>query len=160
VHLTFKKNDIMKALRKALLILVLAVFTASLTGCFGEFALTRKLYEWNDDVSSEKFVKTLVFYGLNIIPVYSIVGMADIVIFNLIEFWTGSNPISMTEGEHEYQFVEINGSTFQMHASKNMMEISRLNDGNMEHCVTFTFDQNNITAQYSDVEYIVAEIAE
>ncbi len=150
----------MKTLRKVLVIAILAVFTTSLTGCFGEFSLTRKLYQWNDNVSSDKFVKTLVFYGLNFIPVYSIAGAADFFIFNLIEFWTGSNPISMSEGEHEYQYVDYKGTTYEMHASQNMMEISKFDSGQKDHIVTFRFDDNNVIAQYSDSEYIVAEIVE
>ncbi len=70
--------------------LILASFT---TGCFGKFALTRKLYSWNDELGN-KFVKTIVFWAFNIIPVYGVFGLADMWVLNVIEFWTGSNPIA------------------------------------------------------------------
>ena len=63
------------------------------TGCFGKFALTRKLYGWNDSFDN-KFVKTIVFWAFNIIPVYGVLGTADFLVLNLIEFWSGSNPVA------------------------------------------------------------------
>jgi hypothetical protein len=78
--------------------------SAMLTACFGKFALTRKIYEWNDSFDN-KFLKTLLFYGLNIIPVYGIGGAVDFFILNLIEFWTGSNPLSMAPGQKEKQVI-------------------------------------------------------
>ena len=65
----------------------------STTGCFGKFALTKKIYEWNDSLGN-KFVKTLVLWGLIIIPVYEVCVAADYFVLNLIEFWTGSNLIA------------------------------------------------------------------
>ena len=70
----------------------------SQTGCFGGFELTKKVWEFNDNTFENKFLKTLFFYVLNIVPVYGIAGFLDVVIFNLIEFWSGSNPIAMEEG--------------------------------------------------------------
>ena len=56
--------------------LVLSVATLCLlisqSACFGSFNLTKTIYEWNDSVTQNKFVKTLIFYGLSIIPVYAI----------------------------------------------------------------------------------------
>lgn len=69
----------------------------SLTGCWGSFTLTGKLYDWNDGVSGEKFVKWLVFLGLVIIPVYEISLIVDALIFNTVEFYTGSNPVARVE---------------------------------------------------------------
>ena len=39
-----------------------------------------------------------MFWGLLIIPVYELAGLGDFVIFNLIEFWTGKNPIAQSGG--------------------------------------------------------------
>ena len=65
----------------------------ALAGCFGSFGATRALWEWNDEVHSSKWVKWLVFLGLSIIPVYLLFVMADTLVLNSVEFWTGSNPI-------------------------------------------------------------------
>jgi hypothetical protein len=71
-----------------------------MTGCFGKFALTRKLYGFNDSIGN-KFLKTFVFWGLIIIPACQMCATADFVIFNLLEFWTGSNLIGQSDVQHE-----------------------------------------------------------
>ncbi len=68
------------------------------TGCYGKFALTRKLYDWNGSLGN-KFVNTLVMWVLMIIPVYGVVTFIDGFILNLIEFWSGSNPLATVDHE-------------------------------------------------------------
>jgi hypothetical protein len=63
-----------------------------LSGCFGSFSATRKLWGWNDDVGN-KWVNWLVFLGLSILPVYELFVLADVLVLNSLEFWTGSNPV-------------------------------------------------------------------
>lgn len=65
----------------------------ALAGCFGSFGATRALWDWNDEVHPSKWVKWLVFLGLSIIPVYFLFVVADALVLNSVEFWTGSNPI-------------------------------------------------------------------
>jgi Domain of unknown function (DUF3332) len=67
--------------------------TLVLGGCFGSFGAVCALWDWNDGVSDNKWLKWLVFLGLSIIPVYLLFAMADSLVINSIEFWTGSNPI-------------------------------------------------------------------
>ncbi len=66
------------------------------TGCFGKFALTRKIYTINEGMGS-KFVQTIIFWVFIIIPVYEVASFLDFFILNLIEFWTGSNPMAVVE---------------------------------------------------------------
>jgi hypothetical protein len=82
--------------RRAAVLSLTAVALLGTSGCFGSFNLTRKLWGWNKGVSDEKFVRELVFLGLNVVPVYSIAGFIDVVVTNSIEFWTGKNPINMS----------------------------------------------------------------
>ena len=78
------------------------------TGCFGSFALTRRLYDFNKSFGS-KLVQTIVFWVFCILPVYEIATLGDAVIFNLIEFWTGGNPLAMKDGETQERVVESEG---------------------------------------------------
>ena len=39
----------------------------------------------------------LVFIALHIVPVYEIAYLADVIVFNSIEFWSGSNPVASNE---------------------------------------------------------------
>jgi len=84
------------------------------------------LKDWNQEVSESRFVNNLIFWGLNIIPVYGLFFVGDAIIFNVIEFWSGSNPIAMNDGDSETQIVERDGNTFEMIATKNRMEITVL----------------------------------
>lgn len=65
------------------------------SGCFGSFNLTRKLYQWNNTVSQDKWIKEAVFIVFVWVPVYGLAGLGDAVLFNTIEFWNGKNPIDM-----------------------------------------------------------------
>lgn len=62
------------------------------SGCYGKFALTKKLYDWNGSLGN-KFLVWIVFIIFVIVPVYGVATFVDGFIFNLIEFWTGSNPL-------------------------------------------------------------------
>ena len=63
------------------------------SGCFGKFAATHALYDWNKDVSDNKWLRWLVFLVLVIIPVYELFILADAVVINTIEFFTDDNPV-------------------------------------------------------------------
>src|SRR5262245_42637496 len=90
------------------------------TGCMGSFGLTKKVYNWNDGLTGNKFADNLVFYLLNIVPVYGVCLALDFYIFNLVEFWSGSNPVAMKEGEREEQVVQgEDGNSYQLTATRN-----------------------------------------
>lgn len=93
------------------------------SSCLGSFSAFNNLKDWNMQVSDSKFVNNLVFWGLNIIPVYGLFFLGDTLIFNVIEFWSGSNPIAMRDGESEVQMVEYQGNTYQLKATKNRMAV-------------------------------------
>ena len=105
------------------LLLSLTLVTVSVSSCYGRFALTRKIYTWNGSVSENKFVQSLVFWGLNIIPVYGIGGFVDAVFLNLVEFWTGSNPMAMKDGIKDTKQVTIEGTRYDITMSKNRIDV-------------------------------------
>lgn len=132
----------MKWIRKITLILLLAAMGAFMTSCFGAFQLTRNVYSWNESVTPNKFAQTLLFYGMNIVPVYGAATFLDFFVFNLVEFWSGSNPIAMAEHEHETQLVEVDGQWYEMHATKNHFTVSAMEDGSVtETLYTIQFDE-------------------
>ena len=71
----------------------LLVLGLAASGCYGPFNLTRRLYKWNGEVSNEKWGKEVVFLILALTPVYGFATLADGVVFNSLEFWTGNNPV-------------------------------------------------------------------
>ncbi len=64
------------------------------SSCIGSFALHNKLLSWNGEVTSNKYVNNLIYWALWIVPVYEVCLLADGLVLNTIEFWTGDNPIA------------------------------------------------------------------
>jgi len=80
------------------------------SSCIGSFALHQKVLDWNQGVG-DKWVNEIVFLALNIVPVYGICYLADAVVINSIEFWSGNNPVAsigdvrQVKGENGNYFV-------------------------------------------------------
>lgn len=75
----------------ALVLALAGCFTFN--SCIGQFALTNKVLDWNNSVGN-KFVNELVFFAFWILPVYEVTAIADLLVINTIEFWSGSNPVA------------------------------------------------------------------
>ena len=82
-------------MKRSKLTLVAVVLSGSLlfSSCVGSFGLFNRLSSWNQGVGN-KFVNELVFLAFNIVPVYGVAYLADALVINSIEFWSGSNPMA------------------------------------------------------------------
>lgn len=82
-------------MKKSKLTLVAFMLSGSIlfSSCVGSFSLFNRLSAWNQTIG-DKFVNELVFLAFNIVPVYLIAGLADMLVINSIEFWTGTNPMA------------------------------------------------------------------
>ena len=82
-------------MKRGKLTLVAVVLSGSLlfSSCVGSFSLFNRLSSWNQSVGN-KFVNELVFLAFNIVPVYGVAYLADALVINSIEFWSGSNPMA------------------------------------------------------------------
>lgn len=119
----------------------MAVTANFASGCYGSFTLTKKVYNWNGTMGS-KVMKSVVMWGLYIIPVYGIAGAADLFILNVLEFLQGSNPMAMNEGEQDIKIVQKDGNTYQITASKDRLDIEQLNSA-VQHKASLVFDRNS-----------------
>ena len=94
-----------------------ALLCSSMTSCMGKFALTRNLYAWNDQVSN-KFINEIVFVAFWILPVYEVCGLADLLVLNTIEFWSGDNPMTASvrtiDTDHGRYLVECDGEGYDI----------------------------------------------
>ena len=88
------------------------------TSCIGSFKLSNKVLSWNKQVSNSKFVNEVVFFCFWVIPVYEVTTIADVLVVNSIEFWSGDNPLAETEteksihgkkGEYLVRYKHFNG---------------------------------------------------
>jgi hypothetical protein len=76
-------------------ILSLSVLSA---GCYGKFQLTRMIHDLNQSVE-EKYTRSAVTWAL-LLP-YGFAAFIDFTVFNLVEFWTGENPLVVTKVHRE-----------------------------------------------------------
>ena len=100
------------------------------TSCIGSFGLHSKLVNWNQSIGN-KFVNELVFLAFNIIPGYGVCYLADALVINSIEFWSGSNPmasigdVKKVKGENGNYLVETleNGYSITKEGENVSMEL-------------------------------------
>lgn len=100
------------------------------SSCIGSFGLHSKLVSWNQSIGT-KFVNELVYLACNIIPVYPVCYLADALVINSIEFWSGSNPLASVgdvkkvKGENSNYLVETleNGYSITKEGETTSMEL-------------------------------------
>jgi hypothetical protein len=84
----------MKASLSALLVsAALTTAVASAAGCYGSYGAFNRVHDWNGHVTGDKIANSAVHLALWIIPVYPLCLVGDFLIFNTIEFATGTNPL-------------------------------------------------------------------
>jgi len=73
-------------------VVALAVVSVALSGCVGSNAVTGYLMKFNVKAVDNRYARG----GLNILlsPAYGLTVAADYLVFNSLEFWTGSNPLT------------------------------------------------------------------
>jgi uncharacterized protein DUF3332 len=107
-------------MRTTLTVFVLVCFLTVTSACYGPFNMTRNVYHWNSSIKgsgevNEKWMKEIVFFGMIIIPVYMFSALLDAFIFNSIQFWTGDNPIKVTQGpDGHIQTVQLRDLTIHV----------------------------------------------
>jgi hypothetical protein len=142
----------MKKIKSVLLITALTGVLLSQTGCLGSFQLTKNMYEWNTTQINGQWGQELVFAAFLIIPVYEVCLLADGVVLNTIEFWTGENPISMKPGEKESKIVQSGDDIYRLTAEKNRVHIKKTGGENQGKEGEFVFDSNTSSWSYNNIE--------
>jgi hypothetical protein len=101
------------------------VFALLAVGCTGSFNLTRKVYNFHRS-QTEKWTDELCFLLVAITPIYGLATFADAIVFNSIEFWTGTNPVEMTSVDPQSRVAQngkakvlmtYNSKTDQIHVA-------------------------------------------
>lgn len=122
------------------LAIVLCGSMITMTSCIGSFSLTNRLLGWNQHVGN-KFVNELVFFAFWILPVYEVSCLADVLVLNSIEFWSGSNP--MAKGD---KIIEGNDGKYLVKCDGKGYDVISLNDNSS---VRLDFDQDSQTWSYT-----------
>ena len=79
-------------LKMAATLLTCGAFLCS--SCIGSFGLHSRLLSWNQNIDDNKFVNELAFFALAVVQAYTVSWLADAIILNSVEFWTGTNPMA------------------------------------------------------------------
>ncbi|MDL2291875.1 DUF3332 domain-containing protein [Bacteroides sp. OttesenSCG-928-F21] len=103
--------------------------TILFSSCIGSFGLFNRLLSWNQNINENKFVNELVFVALGIVQVYSVAALADVLVLNSIEFWSGSNPmakagdVKTVKGENGDFLVETTENGYSISNGNEAMEL-------------------------------------
>ena len=106
----------------ALLASMMAFSGVMTIGCHGKYAMFNAVHKWNGGIGS-KWVRSIVHFGMWVIPVYEVSLTVDFLILNTIEFWVGSNPMAMEDGESDTRMVEYKGDVYSITATKNRFTV-------------------------------------
>ncbi len=150
------------------------VCSMTFTSCIGSFTLTNKLLNWNNHISN-KFVNELVFFAFWILPVYEVSGLADLLVLNSIEFWSGENPVAkgtkVIEGNDGRYLVKCDGKGYTIksetdgsivrldfHADDNSWSV-KLPDGEDQTIFTY-IDDTHVAVPAADGSTMTVELSE
>jgi hypothetical protein len=142
-------------MRKTVAWMLLAAVAAS--GCTGTFQLTRKVYNFHRS-QTDKWMDEVVFLVVVLVPVYSIATLADAVIFNSIEFWTGNNPVTDgAAGSGHVRIVQAGDATRQMAFDPASGQITVSNGGQPEFVLAR--EQGTVAAKDAEGRLLFRSIA-
>ena len=90
----YQIKTLMKRLNSKLAATIVICGSVLCSSCVGSFGLHSRLVNWNQSIDDNKFVNELAFFALAVVQAYTVSWLADAIILNSIEFWTGSNPMA------------------------------------------------------------------
>ena len=126
----------MKKFKVSVAAILLAGGSFLLSSCIGNFALTKSVMDWNNGVGN-KFVNELVFIAFWILPVYEVTSIADLLVLNSIEFWSGKNPLNAS-----VKTVDTNNGRFIVECDGKGYTITEEENGAQ---IRFDFNEKNQT---------------
>ncbi len=93
------------------------------SSCFtGQYGLWNKYINWQNNMTSSKFVNALV--GFFLVPIVGgIAQFVDILVLNTIEFWSGDNPVHAKNVGKTQQVMGQDGRYYAVTNLKNGYEV-------------------------------------
>lgn len=118
-------------LKVSALLLAATLLTSS---CVGSFSLFNRVAKWNTHATSSKFLNEIIFILIS--PAYAVCAVADVLVLNTIEFWSGSNPLAQKVGTVQ----EVTGKDGLIYAVKTLRNGYEVTSPNGE-VVSFIYDK-------------------
>ena len=96
------------------------------SSCFvGKYSLWNKYINWQNHMTSNKFVNAIV--GFILVPIVGgLCQFVDILVLNTIEFWSGDNPLASNVGKTQ-QVMGKDGRYYAVKTLKNGYEVKAPN---------------------------------
>ncbi|MCH5225970.1 MAG: DUF3332 domain-containing protein [Muribaculaceae bacterium] len=123
----------MKKKKLILGVSMMLLCAVSFQSCIGSFSLTNKVLTWNRHVNN-KFVNELVFFAFWFLPVYEVTAIADLLVINSIEFWSGNVPL-----ESNNRIIETEDGNYLIAVNEKGYTVDSP-DGNVLH---FSYDSKS-----------------
>ena len=120
-------------------ILIGCLLSLTTTGCYGRFALTRTIYRINGSIG-DKWLNSICTWIFIIVPLYQVCGLVDFFLLNVIQFWTGRNPIAMGPDDRDTQLVFQDGHMYEITATQNRFDITEFNDSGQNRTAGLMYD--------------------
>lgn len=140
----------MKKMLKPFIAMMIAVLLmVSMFGCYGNMALTKKVWEFNGSLGN-KILVNVVFWVASWVGVYPATVFIDVVILNTIEFWTGSNPLAMNEGQQTIRTAQSDGKVYQITTTKNKIQIEQTEGPDAGKSIELLYDTTNSSWYLND----------
>lgn len=99
----------------------LLIGSMATTSCIGSYSLFNKFTKWELHMTDNKYVNAIVGFVLDIVCI-PVTLLADSLILNTIEFWSGENPIASNAGKTQ-QVMGKDGRYYAVKTLKNGYEI-------------------------------------
>lgn len=125
--------------KKIIPVALLLLSAFSFQSCIGNFSLTNKVLAWNQHVNN-KFVNEVVFFAFWVLPVYEVTALADLLVINSIEFWSGNNPLEASQ-----KTIDTEHGVYYLLADENGYKVTTP-DGNV---MNFEFDKESNSWNFS-----------
>jgi hypothetical protein len=85
--------------------------------------------------------------------------LADGVVLNAIEFWTGNNPLAMNAVEKQTRIVKKDGDSYRLTAEKNTIHVQKLSGDNTGETGEFLWNEQgqNWIFQTNDQRFVLQQ---
>ncbi len=113
---------------KTLVYGAVAALTLLSTGCTGTFQLMQSVHRWHRNFES-RWTDEICYLVACILPIYAAAYTVDTIFLNSVEFWLGSNPISMQTAEATITRLDANTALVQSKATGATYTLRRNADG-------------------------------
>ena len=122
-------------------VIAVSLGAMTLSSCIGSFGLTNSVLNWNKRATGNKFINELIFIVIS--PAYAVCSVADVLVLNSIEFWTGDKVIANIG-----KTKNVMGKDGRMYAIKTLKNGYEITDPQGEKSY-FVFDKKDKSWSYS-----------